>query len=37
VSSTFAINTGFPPVVAAWLPNIVFAVVAYFCYRHAPN
>ena len=37
VSSTFAINTGFPPVMAAWLPNIVFAVVAYFCYRHAPN
>ena len=37
VSSTFAINTGFPPVVAAWLPNIVFAVVAYFCYCHAPN
>ena len=37
VSSTFAINTGFPPVVAAWLPNIVFAIVAYFCYRHAPN
>ena len=37
VSSTFAINTGFPPIVAAWLPNIVFAVVAYFCYRQAPN
>ena len=37
VSSTFAINTGFPPVVAAWLPNIVYAFVAYFCYRQAPN
>ena len=37
VSSTFAINTGFPPMVAAWIPNIVYAVVAYFCYRQAPS
>ena len=37
ISSTFAINAGFPPVIAAWLPNIIFAVIAYFCYRQAPN
>ena len=37
VSSTFAINAGFPPVIAAWVPNITFAIVAYFCYRQAPN
>lgn len=37
VSSTFAINAGFPPMLAAWVPNIIFAVVAWFCYRHAPN
>ncbi|MBQ9637007.1 MAG: LptF/LptG family permease [Prevotella sp.] len=37
VSSTFAINADFPPMLAAWVPNIIFAVVAYFCYRHAPN
>ena len=37
VSSTFAINADTPPVLAAWIPNIIFAVVAYFCYRHAPN
>ena len=37
VSSTFAFNAGFPPLMAAWMPNIIFAVVAYFCYRHAPN
>ena len=37
VSSTCAINTGFPPMVAAWIPNIVYAVVAYFCYRQAPS
>ena len=37
VSSTFAINAGAPPMLAAWTPNIIFAVVAYFCYRNAPN
>lgn len=37
VSSTFAINANTPPVLAAWIPNIVFAIVAYFCYRKAPN
>lgn len=37
VSSTFAINAGTPPVLAAWIPNIIFAFIAYFCYRHAPR
>jgi lipopolysaccharide export system permease protein len=37
ISATFAINAGFPSVIAAWMPNIIFAVVAYFCYRQAPN
>lgn len=37
ISSTFAINAGWPPMLAAWLPNILFAFVAYFCYRQAPN
>ena len=37
VSSTFAINANLPPIIAAWIPNIIFTVVAYFCYRHAPN
>jgi lipopolysaccharide export system permease protein len=37
VSSTFAINAGLPPMLAAWIPNILFAFVAYGCYRHAPN
>ena len=37
VSSTFAINAGAPPMLAAWTPNIIFAIVAYFCYRNAPN
>ncbi len=37
ISATFAINAGFHPLLAAWLPNILFAFVAYGCYRHAPN
>lgn len=37
VSSTFAIQASFPPMLAAWVPNIIFAVVAWFCYRHAPR
>lgn len=37
VSATFAVNAGVSPMLAAWMPNIIFAVVAYFCYRNAPN
>ena len=37
VSSTFAINADTPPILAAWIPNILYAFIAYYCYRHAPN
>ncbi len=37
ISSSFAINAGFPPALAAWMPNILFSIVAYICYRNAPN
>lgn len=37
VSASFAINAGASPVLSAWMPNIIFAVIAYFCYRKAPN
>jgi lipopolysaccharide export system permease protein len=37
ISSTFAINADTPPMLAAWVPNILYAIIAYFCYRHAPN
>jgi lipopolysaccharide export system permease protein len=37
VSATFAINANFPPMLAAWIPNIIFAFVAYFCHRTAPR
>lgn len=37
VSATFAIQANTPPMLAAWIPNIIFAIVAYFCYRNAPR
>ena len=37
VSATFAINADTPPILAAWIPNIIFSLVAYYCYRKAPN
>lgn len=37
ISSTFAINAGLPAMLAAWIPNILYIFIAYFCYRQAPN
>lgn len=37
VSSTFAIQADFPPMLAAWIPNIIFSIVAWFCYKQAPQ
>jgi lipopolysaccharide export system permease protein len=37
ISATFAINVGTPPMLAAWIPNILYVFIAYFCYRQAPN
>lgn len=37
VSSAFAINAGMPAMLAAWIPNIIYVFIAYFCYRQAPN
>jgi lipopolysaccharide export system permease protein len=37
ISSTFAINADTPPMLAAWIPNILYAFIAYYCYRQAPN
>ena len=37
VSATFAINADTPPVIAAWIPNILYIFIAYYCYRQAPN
>ena len=37
ISATFAINADTPPMLAAWIPNILYVLIAYFCYRQAPN
>jgi lipopolysaccharide export system permease protein len=36
-STVFATKSSFPPLLAAWLPNLVFAVVAYWLYRKTPK
>ncbi len=36
-STVFATKGNFPPLLAAWLPNIVFAGVAYLLYRKTPK
>ena len=37
ISATFAINADTPPLLAAWIPNILYTFIAYYCYRQAPN
>lgn len=37
VSSTFALNAGWPAMFAVWLPNLVFAVVAFVLYKRTPQ
>ena len=37
VSATFAINAGTPPMLAAWIPNLLYVIIAYFCFRQAPS
>lgn len=36
-STVFATKGNFPPLLAAWLPNIVFAGIAYWLYRKTPK
>lgn len=37
VSSTFAVKGGMSPFIAAWIPNIIFIVIALYLYKRAPN
>lgn len=37
VSATFSINAGLSPLIAAWLPNIVFFFIAAYLYYRAPK
>jgi lipopolysaccharide export system permease protein len=36
-STTFSVKGNLPPMLAAWIPNIIFIVVALFLYRRAPK
>ena len=36
VSATFAINGNTPPIVAVWIPNILYSFIAIYLYRKAP-
>ncbi len=36
-STVFATKGDFPPLLAAWLPNIAFAIVAWWLYRRTPK
>ena len=37
ISSTFAVNSNLPPIIAVWIPNIVFIFIAIYCYKKAPR
>jgi lipopolysaccharide export system permease protein len=36
-STVFSTKSNLPPLLAAWIPNIVFSFVAYYMYRKAPK
>lgn len=37
IAASFAINAGWPPLISTWIPNILFALIAFFLYRRAPR
>ena len=37
ISSTFALNAGLPAMIAVWIPNILFAIIAFVLYRRTPQ
>ena len=37
VSATFAVNGNTPPVVAVWIPNILYTFIAIYLYKKAPK
>ena len=36
-STVFATKSNFPPLLAAWVPNLIFSVVAFWMYKRAPK
>lgn len=37
ISSTFALNAGWPPMISVWIPNILFIFIALYLYHKTPE
>ena len=37
IASTFAVNGNVPPFIAVWIPNVLYAFIAFYLYRRAPK
>ncbi|WP_373720272.1 LptF/LptG family permease [Bacteroides heparinolyticus] len=37
VAATFSVNGNVPPIIAVWIPNLLYAGIAFFLYRRAPK
>ena len=37
IASTFAVNGTVPPMIAVWIPNILYACIAFYLYKKAPR
>lgn len=37
IAATFAISGTMPPVVAVWIPNVLYAFIAFYLYKKAPK
>ena len=37
VSSSFAVNGNMPAIIAVWIPNILYAGIAWYLYKKAPQ
>ena len=37
VTNVAALNIGFPPLIAVWIPNILFGILGIYLYKIAPK
>ena len=37
IASTFAVNGNVPPFIAVWIPNLLYAFIAFYLYKKAPK
>ncbi len=37
ISATFAVNANVPPMLAVWIPNLLYTLIAVYLYRKAPQ